>query len=496
MVTKNGFPLWGIFSIAGIGIALGLLFLILLFVPVHRGSYGFDSLQTAVSYADRMLEYPEMDNTNLVRPDYTTFHTKQLIGTFQGKLQTIFSWVGLQKKQLWTPEYFAESIARATKLLKLRGVKKNIIYKIATKPDTGLIIWGDLQGAYHSFVRGLQKLHEMKILGNDFKILKKDTFFVFMGDAISRSAYGMEILSLMLRLFEVNPKRVIYLRGNHEDKKYWQAFGLKDQLRIRAGHLSDTFFVPELDELFSYLPLGLYLPIPGSKNEFVRISHLGRERSKKLKEEKYVKFLQEQPQAFLTWHQIKKNVIHGSDVTIASIIHSEKKRHSFQIMDGLRQLPSEERATAWTLFSSPTTASQKGLKFFHDAFVFLRAGNEKAQWHLTLYAQDVRKKDGFKTKTYQFFTGKEGRAEDFEKSMDKLPVATVEKKNTSTLPLVEQTVSEEYKPQFVSVPRKYQRAVPIKQDVYRIPVVPVVAQPPYSSVRVVPLRQVSGQSIK
>lgn len=389
------------------GVIVALLLIVILVAPPYRSTVGFQTLSDVVAYTERMPEMPPMDNTNMVRPDYTTFHRQQLRGTLRQKLATVLSWVGLYSPPTWTPSYFESLLKESTIRLQQHKVRKNIVYKVTPKAGTQLVVWGDVSGAFHSFVRGLQKLKELSIIDDGMRIVADDTYFVLMGDAISRSPYGMETLSLWMRLQEVNPDRCIYLRGNHEDNKYWHAFGMKDQLAIRAHMFDQKTLVSQVDDFFMHLPLALYLPVPKQSGHYVRLSHLGQERSKKLHEERYAHFLRAPQQGSIDRHQFSKSVMHAAEIHIDAIVRSEKKRHTFQATDGLRLMSSDQGATAWTVLSSPTLVQQHGLKFFHDAFAVLRVGNHSMQWSFTLHAQDVRDMNGFTTRSYQFFTGKE-----------------------------------------------------------------------------------------
>lgn len=392
----------------------GLLF----FTPRYRATHGFQTLSSVASYAARMPEYPSMDNTNMVRPDYTSFHRKQLRGVVRQKLMTILSWLRMYTAPDWSPSYFETLLKESIIRKQQHKVRKNIVYKVTPKVGTQFVVWGDLSGAFHSLVRTLQKLKEMSIIDENLRIVSSDTYFVCMGDAVSRSAYGLETLSLLLRLQEVNPDRVVYLRGNHEDNKYWHAFGMKDQLVTRCGAEHADHLVKQIDEYFMHLPLALYVPVLGHKHSYVRLSHLGRARSKKLHEERYAHFLHAWQQGSIDRHQISKSVRDATEVSVAAVIRSEKKRHTFQATDGVRLLAPDEGATAWTVLSSPTLVQQKGLKFFHDAFALITVGEMQAQWALTLYAQDVRDMDGFITRSYQFFTGVEMSRADIAQQKD------------------------------------------------------------------------------
>lgn len=410
--------LWILYGLGGLIVTIGLLIVV---VPSYTSTRGLRTLGDATSYAARIPEGPDYDNTNKVRPDYTTFHRAQLSGYVKRKLHTLASWVGLKREPEWSPAAFTQLVDESLIRFKQHKVRKNIVYKVAPKTGTRFVVWGDVLGAYHSIVRGLQKLKELSIIDDELKIVADDTYLVFMGDLISRSPYGMETLSLVLRLIEINPDRVIYLRGNHEDNKYWHAFGLKDQLMLRLEKELAEKMVKTLDDLFLHLPLGMYLPISGHEGHYVRLSHLGSQRSKKLKEERYGHFLQADQQKSVDRHQIEKSVVHNAKISIDAVIRSEKKRHTFQTNDGVRLLEPDQGATTWTVQSAPTRVQQEGLKFFHDAFVIVTAAAHKSQWALTLYSQDVRDKGGFATRSYQFFTGKQMSLED----ISSVPAATV-----------------------------------------------------------------------
>ena len=70
--------------------------------------------------------------------------------------------------------------------------------------------------------------------------------------------------------------------------------------------------------------------MPGNDGHYVRMSHLGRARSKKLKEERFAHFLGAPQQASLDRHQFSKSVNHNGAITIDGIIRSEKSDTHFK----------------------------------------------------------------------------------------------------------------------------------------------------------------------
>lgn len=417
-MKKQSMRIWIIGGVVLCFFTLGAWWFV--FYGTHHTALGSTALARARAYADAMPELPRMDNTNLVRPDYASFYRAhshgvwESIKSFLGKLHVV-------RPPLWTPADLLGVLDSTFTRAKSYKVYKDVVAKIAAKPGTRFVIWGDLQGAYHSFVRGLEKLKEMGIIDDSLKVIAPDTYLIILGDAISRSPYGMETLTVILQLLEINAETVLYLRGNHEDNKYWEAFGLKDQIGLYCGSRAQEC-VDALNEFFMYLPLGLYLSIPDAPEHYVRISHLSREESTKLKEEKYVHFLEAPQRSGIDRHQIEKVMMQGGKTMIDAIVHAEKKRHTFEATDGLRLLPADAGAIAWTLVSSPTRVMQEGMKFYHDAFALITVGAARTEWRITLYCHDVRENTGFSERSYFFFSG---QSADGTPSAEPQPLASV-----------------------------------------------------------------------
>ncbi|MDQ5890195.1 MAG: hypothetical protein QG604_69 [Candidatus Dependentiae bacterium] len=381
-----------------------LLFAAVIMTPERICISGLNTLEEASAYAHAMPELPPTDNTNLVRPDYSTFYRATAAGYWLRKLRAIACCLGIRTQFTWSPLYFRSLLEISLTRLKNTKVEKNIVYKMAPSGRSRYIIIGDLYGAYHSVVRNLLKLQELKILDNSLKIVAPDTYIVFMGSAISRSPYGMETLGLILRLMEMNLDTVIYLRGNHEDNKYWEAFGLKEQLELKYGAESEAV-VATINAIFMHLPLGLYLAVPEVPEHFVKLSYLGSDESTKLKEDNYAHFLEAPQVGILDKHEIKQSTTHNNKIVIDGGFHSEKKRQTFQENRGLRRLPDDAGSITWTVMSAPTLVMQKGFKFISDAFAIVQVAPRKEDWMVTEYSQDSLKKDGYKTTEFQFFTG-------------------------------------------------------------------------------------------
>lgn len=168
---KFNFKVLALWSGIGVGAILLICTLILVLLPSYEGKTGFRTLQQMVAYAQRSPEHPPMDNTNLVRPDFTTFYDSQKNGFFSRKWLSLKNMLGMKKEDDWTPSYFVELLNDSLVRHRAHGIKKNIVYRVTPEVSTQLVLWGDIQGAYHSVVRSLQKLKELNIIDDNLKIV-------------------------------------------------------------------------------------------------------------------------------------------------------------------------------------------------------------------------------------------------------------------------------------------------------------------------------------
>ncbi|MFH1831320.1 MAG: metallophosphoesterase [bacterium] len=394
----------------GAGIVIGVFFVYLLLAPSPVYKTGFRTLPEIQAYAQQKLETVKIDTDNTLRPVFDTFY-QQYVPTFFSKIKDKFykllSLISLVKEPAFSPSFFKTLVINlGNERDKISG---DVITKIITTENSKLVVFGNLYSAFHSLVRDLGELKNLGIIDDTLKIIKPDYYIVFMGNVVSRSCYSMETMAIAMRLLEANKDKFIYLRGNHESKNYWQEHTLKRELQIRAVDLSEQTLPleKEVNKFFNTLPLALYLSVPGSETDFVRISHLGRRQSIMLREHNFAKFLMAKGEAFSSY--IIPEVVDSEDVQspvrIRAIIRGEKKRVSFQKMEGLRYLAPDLDSVAWNILSCPTYVFQKALEFYYDAFVTLSVASDIDRWTLTLHRRDIRTQDAFKTISYYLLSG-------------------------------------------------------------------------------------------
>ena len=374
---------------------LVLISLLLIFSSISNAQ---TTLQNLKAYAKNNIEYPEYDNKDLLNPDYTTFHKAQIQGFLGRTWNGFLRLVGVKRKEIGTIYDLSELLDKLSKD-KEQG---DFIYKFTPKIRSKFVIWGDLHGAFHSLIRDLEKLNELKIIDNDLKIAD-GYYFVFNGNVVDRSPYIIETLCVVLTLIEKNPNKVFYFRGDHENKNTWQDYGLKREIEIKGKSSSTTKLIEKIDSYFNTLPIALFLGVK-DKSNFVCITPYQLEKHN-LKESLFAKFLNGK-----TSNQAKKFNLSKAEpskdfVNIDAIVENIDRSKYYLPSKGLLQIPPDLGATAWSVFSSPTISSQKNYSFFYDSFAIVEVGKDIYNWKISNYYQDVRAKKGFENKSYYLVSG-------------------------------------------------------------------------------------------
>ncbi|GIS58315.1 MAG: hypothetical protein CM1200mP2_05400 [Planctomycetaceae bacterium] len=102
-----------------------------------------------------------------------------------------------------------------------------------------MIFHGDFHGDIRSFISTLEWLNRSGRMSG-FRIKRPNTYLVFLGDYTDRGAYGVEVIYTLLRLKLANPKRVFFVRGNHEDFQLTARYGFLREVRAKYGRTPDA----------------------------------------------------------------------------------------------------------------------------------------------------------------------------------------------------------------------------------------------------------------
>ncbi len=320
------------------------------------------------------------------------------------------------------------SVQTLEKLLKEIGYQRELDYpkgrfiqKILPSPESSLVVWGELDGAFHSLIRDLQQLKEMGLINDQLKVLSKTTYFIFNGNLIERSSYALETLTIVLYLMHQNPRNVIYIKGYKEDKEHWIDLNLLKKFDNRVDKASIDQLSDLLRTFFSSLPLALYLIAPDQRErddkKLVRISYFAPE-SLEFQEADIPYFfdMYADSSLLLSERSYKKTSIIPY---VASSIYIESPDKELISSKGLA-LRSKDPNTAWLTVSSPTNRYKGLYQFFNDAFVIIKTAAELSEWTITLYYQDVRKLTGFQQDPSRFLVGGQLTSKDLQEKVIKL----------------------------------------------------------------------------
>merc|ERR1711964_697239 len=125
---------------------------------------------------------------------------------------------------------------------------------------------GDIHGQWYD-------LQEM------FQIAGKvpETNFLFLGDFVDRGFFSVETVTLLVALKIRYPKRVFFVRGNHESRQITQVYGFYDECLRKYGNANVWKF---FTDLFDYYPLtglvekAIFCPHGGLSPQLDTLDHI------------------------------------------------------------------------------------------------------------------------------------------------------------------------------------------------------------------------------
>lgn len=246
-----------------------------------------------------LKEWPLEFSTLPKRNEY-----QQKILTKQEFISTLIACAKSIKETLQENKKWMDGISLVSRVPSLFDVsrtvdKQNVTSNFMFKPyaqrmivpaGSNVILFGDLHGSVHSFIRDLLKLHKMGFIDNNFKLTDKNNYIVFLGDYTDRGIYGVECLYTIARLKIANPHQVVMARGNHED--YNEAVEFKQKYTQKEQKDSAPSFLVELRykfcltlaqeiticRLYDLLPVVVYLGCGTSTHtDFMHCCHGGLE---------------------------------------------------------------------------------------------------------------------------------------------------------------------------------------------------------------------------
>ncbi|MBN2267354.1 MAG: serine/threonine protein phosphatase [Candidatus Babeliaceae bacterium] len=216
---------------------------------------------------------------NLIKSTYSTDNYQSKTGvlpikTIEQNIDTCIKLMDEQRKKStgWNANSCPSRYSDTSIVVEKRPLLK--------KGDT-IIIFGDRHGDIGSTLALLKKIEKERgkpILGSEsgFKILDPNITIVFLGDYADRGNWSIEVIDFVCRLYNENPKQVILIRGNHEEKELAQIYGLLQDILGKYQKENEkkakTIFNMIVNKLFPRLPS---LVLMGANDITTGISHYG-----------------------------------------------------------------------------------------------------------------------------------------------------------------------------------------------------------------------------
>ena len=156
------------------------------------------------------------------------------------------------------------------------------------QPNAKFIVFGDFHGSFSTFIRSLLRFRKMNILNENCKLLNNYNI-IFLGDIVDRAMYDYELLIIIYELIRLNPKKIHYIRGNHEEKDINGNYGLLEHINMQFN--SNIIYGPnilsesenenpkneihnKINELMIYQYSALVIKNPNN-NKYIYMSHGG-----------------------------------------------------------------------------------------------------------------------------------------------------------------------------------------------------------------------------
>ena len=146
------------------------------------------------------------------------------------------------------------------------------ILHLEHKDGVQYVVFGDLHGSFHAFVRSMNRLKIMEIINENLE-LQSNYVMIFLGDVVDRGNFGMEIMYVILELMNINWGRVFFNKGNHEEEDTQKWYGFQHELFKKCGN--DELFNQLHEKLYSRLPSSILITDPNRQNNNLYLSHGG-----------------------------------------------------------------------------------------------------------------------------------------------------------------------------------------------------------------------------
>lgn len=361
-------------------------------------TYG-DSYTDAIT-VDRCIELAKLATNDYIIAEKALSHDK-IIDLYEEKHTSWFSTL-LERSHIMKPSVasgviFYKLINQLSQERTLQGLKGDNVVYAPHAPGKKLIVWGNIQGAFATFVQSIAWLYKQGIIDQTLTITKNDYVLVFNGNMIGPYFHSMETLTIIAALMKQNPQKVLYIRGPYENEEGWLNIPLKEQLLYQTPYtfIHRTEFKTVLKDFFATLPLALYISINGTHN-LINITS-GTINISEISEFKTLGTLFTKTENnTIDYHALRSPYATTTKVFEKVRITTAQNPTDARIVPGLGLLEPANGAIQWGILSAPMQNTLTLNTIHNNAFSIITLNNELETSTITLYQTPINSTEDFK----------------------------------------------------------------------------------------------------
>lgn len=375
------------------------MLLALVVVPLCHAQPDY-TLSDVVKFAHAYSESVVPNNKDLFNPVYIDYFATQHL-TLAKKLLRFF---GIERDP-FPINYFITVFKEVIQEQASKGRSDNVtIIGTQLHMNEKFIIFGNIQGAFHSLVRNLQELKRQGLIDEQLKIVDPNCYIIFNGPTVARSAEPLQTLFVVLLLMQRNPDKVIYMESDFELQNEWRYKGFAQQVDTVYGAYKKEIF-----ELFikfiDVMPYALYGNYADQPEKLLKVTALNDYLYDTI-EDHTGNFFFDLKKNDLSIHVMKKYEKTPKPVHARVLIQGVSPTLQTERLEPLMFLDPIEMASVWQVFSAPTFAFQKLFNFNQDAFAIITFGKELNSSIIQVYAANINTPGKFEmTGSYALDTG-------------------------------------------------------------------------------------------
>lgn len=331
----------------------------------------------------------EPSNKDYFDPDFSNYYVSQRPSFFK----KLLSYIGIFSDPFPVND-FIQILKDVSFTQKSQGRLGNFIIATQFSLNDKIVIFGSIQGAFHSLVRDLQELMRQGVIDNSLKIVDPRYKIIFNGSVVSRSPYILQTLFVILLLIKQNPDQVFCLESEYEKESLWKDRGFARQVDILYKKYAAQIFSAFTD-FIEVMPYAFYGNYADQPEKLIKITALKEFEQDTVENETGSFFYKLTHDQIDIWHLDKKE---KTEKPVRTEILIEGILPTVQInkLEPLMFLEPIVAAAQWRVFSAPTYSFNKLYGFKNDAFATIVFGKELGSSIIELYARNRIANDQFK----------------------------------------------------------------------------------------------------